>query len=283
MRYTYTDVTNHPDVVAPYPEVVTAFGELGWVRLGRVAFELEPRRLEGVLKGYAAQDRSTFEAHLPDVATALASPDRTALADVSWFWDSPSVRLATLTADGQLVETVREWDHRPAWPRNLARARRGMVVAEEIRRSHVPGRGRSIRVVHDGDPAGVRGVEWLWHEHVRHVREVAGIGLDATTSATTFTSTSASTFTTVEDAIALRHKAYAHDLRVSARVMWAHFAVLLVAACLAGGVFGLVAPSTLPPLGEALVIAVVLLVGWWASPYVWRWLGYERRLRPRFG
>lgn len=270
MRYTYTDVTNHPDAVTPYPEVVTAFEELGWVRLGRVAFELEPRRLESVLKGYAAQDRVTFEAHLPDVATAVASPDETTLADVSWFWGSPSVRLATLTADGQLVETVREWDHRPAWPRNLARARRGMVVAEEIRRSHVPGRGRSIRVVHVDDPTGVRGVEWLWQQHARHVLAVAGHG------------PTAMTFATVEDAIALRRKAYAHDLRVSARVMWAHFAALLVAACLAGGVLGLTAPTTLPPLADVVVVAVVLVVGWWASPYVWRRLGYARWLRPRF-
>jgi hypothetical protein len=112
---------------------------------------LSPEDRAKLLSDYAEPWRSQFEAHLPDVATALRSPEGTTWVLVSWFWDSPQVRMLSLTEAGSLVQTEREWENVPPWPRQLARGHRHLVVREEMMRASVPDKGRSIAVVPGAD------------------------------------------------------------------------------------------------------------------------------------
>ena len=268
MQYAYTDVTDRNDLVAPYPEVVAAFETLGWRALGRYAMEFPAKVVERLLAGYAEPARSEFAAHLPDVATVLLSPDGTTTTFVSWFWDQPAVRLASVLTDGTLVETSRLWTRKPPWPRALRSGWAGMDLREEMERSSVPARGRSIRTVAIGDVDETTAVATLADVHRAHVGEFAAVPVP---------------FTSVEDAVTVRRKAFEHDLRVRNRAVRVLFGLTLVAAVVLGALSGLV-PVVRQASGLLVVLeaAVLLLVLIRAQGWLVRRMTYVRWIRPPY-
>ena len=270
-RYAYTDVTDRADLSSPYPEVVAAFKALGWRAAGRYTMEYPPQDTERIVSGYREPARSEFRAHLPDVATVLLAPDGTAAAFVSWFWDQPSVRLASMSADGTLVETARLWTRKPPWPRALRSGWAGMDLREEMERSSVPSRGRSVRAVALGDPG----------EITRPV--VAGALVDAHLEHVAELSASPVVLEDVQDAISLRRKAFEHDLRVRKRVIRVLFALVLVVAAVLGLLSGLI-PQTRRATDVWLVVELVVLVSAvvWAQGWLLRRVSYWRWIRPAY-
>ena len=268
MDHSYSDVTDRVDLPTPYPEVVAAFEALGWRQLGRYALEMTPEATERLLRDYAEPARSEFAAHLPDVATVLLSPDGQADAFVSWFWDQPAVRLASVLADGTLVETSRLWTRKPPWPRALRSGWAGMDVRRELERSSVPTRGRSVRAVACADAADPVAVAALADAHRAHV---AACGSPSTQ------------FASIDDAIALRRSAFQHDICVRRRVVRAVSGLFVLAAVTLGVVSGLVPVlrhwswAWLLPASATLVVAASLAQGWLV-----RTVSYIRWLRPAY-
>ncbi|HSJ36304.1 MAG TPA: hypothetical protein VLB85_14750 [Acidimicrobiia bacterium] len=113
--------------------------------------------------GYGPEDAERFLEMATMPTPILASPDGTAFADVSWFWDSPSIRIRSLLEDGSLVETLRLWDHSPGLPQALQSFRQNLELYREMTRASTPDRGRSIQVVPDAGPAE------MWQAHQRHL------------------------------------------------------------------------------------------------------------------
>jgi hypothetical protein len=270
-QYAYTDVTDRADLSSPYPEVVAAFEALGWRAVGRYTMEYPPRVTERIVSGYREPARSEFRAHLPDVATVLLAPDGTAAAFVSWFWDQPAVRLSSLTADGALVETARLWTRKPPWPRALRSGWAGMDLREEVERSSVPSRGRSVRAVALGDPGELARpavVGALVDAHLEHVAEHASAPV---------------VLEDVRDGIALRRTAFEHDLRVRRRAIRVLFALVLVVAAVLGLLSGLI-PQTRRATDVWLVVELVVLVSAvvWAQGWLLRHVSYWRWIRPAY-
>ena len=267
MDHSYTDVTQRLDLPSPYPQVVAAFEAVGWRRLGRYAIELSEQVSERLLRDYAEPARSQFAAHLPDVATVLVSPDGGADAVVSWFWDQPGVRLASVLPDGTLVETSRLWTRKPAWPRALRSAWAGMDVRREVERSSVPTRGRSVRAVACEDPSDPSQLAGLVAAHREHV---ASLGSQPVP------------FATLDDAIALRRRAFAHDPRVRRRIAVTEGVALLLALVLVGQVLGQVASIRAWPWATLVVGSAVFLVAAVLHARVVRMLSYVRWIRPTY-
>ncbi|WP_207555859.1 hypothetical protein [Intrasporangium flavum] len=268
MDYSYTDVTDRVDLPTPYPEVVAAFETIGWRQLGRYALELSEQEAEQIVGGYAEPARSEFAAHLPDVATVLTSPDGQADAFVSWFWSQPAVRLSSVLADGTLVETSRLWTRKPPWPRVLRSGWAGMDVRRELERSSVPTRGRSVRAVECGDLADPAAAAALADAHRAHVVERGSPSTQ---------------FASIADAIALRRRAFEHDVRVRQRVVRAVSGLFVLAAVTLGVVSGL-APVLRHWSWIWVLLASALLVGAASLAHGWlvRTVSYVRWIRPGF-
>ncbi len=267
MDHLYTDVTGRTDLATPYPEVVAAFEELGWRRLGRYALALSEESSARVVGGYAEPARSEFAAHLPDVATVLLSPDRTVDVFVSWFWGQPGVRLASVLADGTLVETSRRWTRKPPWPRALRSAWAGMDVRQEIERSSVPTRGRSVRAAACEDAADASAVAALVDAHREHVAALGSTPVP---------------FVSVDDAIALRRKAFAHDLRVRRRAALVEVVLMVCALVVVGQVLGQVPSIRAWPPATLVISSLVFLVAALVHARLRRVLSYVRWIRPSY-
>jgi hypothetical protein len=268
VRYAYTDVTDRADLVAPYPEVVATFEAVGWRPLGRYALELPDRVVERLVAGYPEPARSEFRAHLPDVTTTLVSPDGEVSAFVSWFWEEPAVRLASVLFDGTLVETSRLWTRRPPWPRAMRSGWAGMDLREEVERSSVPRHGRSVRAVLTGDLADVASLSALVDAHRAHVEEFRSARVP---------------FASIGDVIAVRRKAFEHDLRVRNRAVAVLAALLLLSAVVLGWLTGAspLARNT-TWLGLLLESAVLLVAITLAQGWLLRTLSYVRWIRPSY-
>lgn len=236
----YRDATDDPDQRVAYPEVVAGFVDLGFRQVGRLHGE-PVDGLDAVAAQYAAAARDRFLEMAPIPAPILASPDGTAFAEVSWFWESPSIRIRSLLDDASLVETVRLWDHTPGLPRPVRPSPQGLDLYREMTRSSSPDRGRSIEVVADAGPAE------MWQAHLRHLswvarrRDAQPIRHDS-----------------IDQAIALTRTAFEHDYRVVARtrnLMLASFAayslavVLLIFTARFYGLLALVAVGAIGLLG----------------------------------
>lgn len=209
----YRDATDDSDQRVAYPEVVAGFVDLGFQRVGRLLGE-PVDGLEAVAAQYDSAARDRFLEMAPIPAPILASPDGTAFAEVSWFWESPSIRIRSLLEDGSLVETVRLWDHTLDLPQARASGQ-NFDRYREMTRSSSPDRGRSIEAVADAGPAE------MWQAHQRHLSWVAG-----RRNARPIRHAS------TDQAIAVTRAAFEHDYRVVARtrnLMLASFAAYSLA------------------------------------------------------
>lgn len=161
----YQDATDHPDHRVDYPEYVEGFEALGFERVGRVLAVLSEGSLEDLADGFGDQAVEFIE-HATIPTPILRSPDRAAFTEVSWFWDSPSVRIRTTLDDGSLVETLRRWEvPPPAGP--MAEYWRIIDIDQKMTASHNPTGGRSIEVVAECTPAQ------QWQRHSAHVARCA--------------------------------------------------------------------------------------------------------------
>ena len=195
----------------------------------------------------------------------LASPDGTAFADVSWFWDSPSIRIRSLLEDGSLVETLRLWDHSPGLPQALQSFRQNLELYREMTRASTPDRGRSIQVVPDAGPAE------MWQAHQRHLTWMSGrrgsapIGHDS-----------------MKQVLALTESAFDHENRVATSTHNLFLATLVayILTALVLGIFVGVSYGTVPMLatGAVAVLGYVPIARWVLTRL--RYL--PESLRPRF-
>lgn len=161
----YVDATDDPDGRAAYPEYVDALKSIGFLQVGRYLAHPTDQTIEELAAGYGDMADVFLEwAAIP--TPVLRSTDRSAFAEVSWFWGSPSVRIRTTLDDGALVETVRRWDRPP----NLGEMTQYWGEADidqEMTREHNPAGGRSVLVVPNCRPRE------QWERHREHVAEYA--------------------------------------------------------------------------------------------------------------
>jgi len=164
-RPTFVDASESATATVEFPDVVAAFEELGFTRIGRLG-----RAAAGEVWRWAAtyprSHRDEFSAHLTVPPVVLRAPDGTAFVSVGWWWDMPDVRLRTALSDGAVVETLRRWDRAPVPPRAHTRIyRRGDLVQEQLLFNNPEG-GRDVAVA-EGSPAE------LWRAHRDHVATVS--------------------------------------------------------------------------------------------------------------
>jgi hypothetical protein len=161
----YIDATDDPDGRIVYPEYVDELKSMGFVQVGRYLAQPTTQTMEELAAGFGDNAEVFFEnATIP--TPVLRSPDGSAFAEVSWFWDSPSVRIRTMLDDGSLVETLRRWD-RPPDLGEMAQFWSEVDIDQEMTREHNPSGGRSVLVVPECRP------HEQWERHLEHV---AGYG-----------------------------------------------------------------------------------------------------------
>lgn len=160
----YFDATHSDDTRVDYPEIVDELVGLGFERFGRVVAAPASGSYEEVAAGYEPSDARRFLDHCDVATTVLRSPDAFTTAEVSWFWDSPSVRMRTRLADGTMVETLRQWKHQPAELMALAGQNKHLDVVTDMTKRSVPAKGRSTIVVDTAESAE------QWRRHQDHIR-----------------------------------------------------------------------------------------------------------------
>jgi hypothetical protein len=247
-RVDYRDATDDPDQRVAYPEVVAGFVDLGFKQVGRLAAE-PIGGIESLIAGYDREDARRFLEMAPIPTPVLTSPDATAFVEVSWFWESPSIRIRSLLEDGSLVETLRLWDHPPGLPRLLQTPWQDMDLYREMTRASTPDGGRSIQVVPDAGPSE------MWQAHQRHLGWLSGrrgsgpIRHDS-----------------MEQVISLTRMAFEHDYRLASRarnLMLAGLALYSLAAAIVvfpiGRSYGLVPCIA---AGGAALLGYYLLARW---------------------
>ncbi|NND04350.1 MAG: hypothetical protein HKN91_16360 [Acidimicrobiia bacterium] len=245
----YEDATDSPDERVDYPEIVEELRQLGFVQVGRVTGVPIDGGHETVASQYDESDAAKYMAHCDVPMPVLASKDGTTFADVSWFWDSPSVRLRTRFSDGALAETNRLWKNRPGLPPVLAELRRDMDLRKEMALASAPDKGRSIEVVDSSDTS------LQWDSHRQHIARY-GAERNATPVA----------HHTLDDAMAIMYEAFGHDIATQSRTvsMWRP---LLYAYLVVG--LGLVLALAFLAGQPAIAVALAVLLGV-ASPAVVR-------------
>lgn len=239
-----------------HPEWVQAFEQLGFRVVGRASAVPDPGGIDALVDGYA----DTYQRQVRDAeqlpAVVLAAPDSSAYAEVHWFWDGPSVRLRTVTAYGQLVETHLAWRQVPPWPLKAD----GIVRHLDVRSEQVLAacRGRDIVALPDADAAA------LWAAHQARVGGTAPLAHDS-----------------IAGHLRLATRAFEHASRVVERNRRLTHAVLVLSqplVCLVVWAIGV------PPLGLMFLVLVVVLevvfLAAWNPLQVW--IRYRSWLRPAF-
>lgn len=159
----YVHVTPDADTPIDYPELVKDLEDLGFVEVGRFVAVPKNQTIEDLADVYEPSQRARFLQHATTPIPVLRSPDRSTLAEVAWFWDSPSLRLRTCLQDGSLVETLRRWDHPPPMAETMAGWWKAVDIDQRMLGSNNPRRGRSMVLTARPSPAE------QWAEHQRHV------------------------------------------------------------------------------------------------------------------
>lgn len=161
----YIDATDSPDRRVDYPEIVEELVTLGFEVIGRVA----AHPIEGTNADIAAEfdpvQAQLYLDHCDVPATVLRSPDSTVFVDVSWFWESPSVRFRTELADGSVAETNRRWTFRPGLPLVLEEYWTNFDIDADMAKRSTPHTGRSTLVVKTSSAAE------QWERHRDHVAQ----------------------------------------------------------------------------------------------------------------
>ncbi len=157
----YWDATDDPETRVSYPELVDEFIGLGFEMVGRYRGTPVDQTDEETARSMGAVGELYLE-HGTLPTPVLRPPDRSAFAEVSWFLETPAIRIFTVLDDGSLVETLRAYRAPADTSPELRRHWRGVDVDWAIR-AHNPAGGRSIVAVEPGPIAD------LWSRHQQHV------------------------------------------------------------------------------------------------------------------
>lgn len=162
----FVDATDDPDKRVPYPDYVEEFESIGFTQVGRI----KAAPTSGTLEDVAAQYGDLADEFLEYTSMPtpiLRSPDKSAFVEVSWFWESPSIRLRTRLDDGSLVETLRRWDNPPP-AGAMAPYWEETDIDQEMSRMYSSSEGRSVVIVPDCRP------DEQWERHREHVSAYSG-------------------------------------------------------------------------------------------------------------
>lgn len=251
-----------------FPEVVAAFEELGFVRLGRLR-RSNPGSLWREAAAYPKAVRTDYVTHRAAPSVVLAAPDHSAFVTVTWWWGMPDVRLRTLLSDGSVVETVRAWDHVPVVPRGYGRVYRDGDLRQEQLLTHAPAGGRRMALA-EGSSAD------LWSAHRQHV-----------SATTTEPGTVAMDHDSMRDALVLSNRLARHH--VACHRAQVRHGLSVLAAVLVPGVAAIAAALLLPPLADlvflvVVVVALVLVIAFRRRIRAWSLRRrYDTRSRPALG
>jgi hypothetical protein len=206
-------------------------------------------------------ERREWNALLAAPVQLLLAADHTAVVEVAPFWKVASVRALTPLADGSLVETLFAWSETPPWPGTLRHVHRKARLEREMLRNDTT-RGRFVRPVPRGD------VPDLLQAHEAHVAEIAALR-----------GTVASPVATLEDAVGVVGRCFAHARMVAGRTA---SAINLVSLTLLLIALGLTLWADI-----AWWVPVVALLWWYLVVYVmtpgwWLFFSYTRWIRPAF-
>jgi hypothetical protein len=255
-----------------YPEVVAAFEQLGFRRIGGVHLVLPDAEVDDLVRSHPAHVRDEFRESARTPETLLAAPDGTAFVGVDWFYRQPSVRLRSLLADGGLVETQRGWDHLPVPVVEMEPYADRLRLRPEQDRS-APGRRFTI--------VPGAGADAVWAAHQEALARASSPPVEHRRS---------------DQAVALWQQVLDHDQAIERNVGPAYVGFLKVAvlvtapAALALILVGIYAwashgsaargaPWFAAAAGVCLATALALRLV--ARRLTW-WLRYRRRIRPTF-
>jgi hypothetical protein len=163
----HIDATDFADDRVDYPEIVDEFLSMGFTQVGRVILQPTVGTLEDMAADYPGEQKEKMLAHGDVPTPILRAPNGSAFVDVSWFWDSPSVRIRTELADGSVVETNRRWENPPGLPEQLATYWKRIDIDRDMTKRSVPRAGRSIEIAATQDSLV------QWHQHQEHVKRYA--------------------------------------------------------------------------------------------------------------
>ena len=198
----FIDATDSADERVDYPEIVEEFLAMGFTPVGRLLLVQTEGTHEDTAADYESEKGAAYLAHCDVPTPILWSPDGSALVDVSWFWDAPSVRIRTELADGSVAETNRRWENPPALPKLLAKYWKRFDIDKDMTKRSAPRSGRSIEIVARQDSAA------QWRQHQQHVaRYAASRG------------TSVATFDRFEQVIDMSARLFGHDAAVERRTV----------------------------------------------------------------
>jgi len=256
----HLDATDYPDDRVDYPEIVDEFRAMGFVQIGRVLAAPVQGTYEDIASDYDAVSRERFLAHCDVPTPILRAPDGSAFVDVSWHWQSPSVRIRTELADGSLVETNRRWKHPPELPLVLAEHWKRFDIDRNMTKRSTPQRGRSVEIASTQDTTA------QWRKHQEHLARYSAQR-----------NTEFRRHDDVEQYIMLAGRAFRHDTKVERRTVG--FWKPLV---LAYGAIGLLAVSVLALTRRVPVaIAVAVVLAALTQPFV-RLVISKVRILPEF-
>ncbi len=163
------DASNEPPQPATFPGWVAGFEALGFDQIGCVLPAKEVDESYFTLYGTEHEALARRSVSVPE--PILVSPGRDAFIEIGeWFFDTPTIRIRTVLADGSLVETRRRWDH-PLQPLVQGRhANFSRPIETEMLQSNAPQRGRSVQIA-----AGNSAAE-MWSAHEAHVAQQTAAG-----------------------------------------------------------------------------------------------------------
>lgn len=198
----FIDATDSTDQRVDYPEIVEEFLAMGFTQVGRLILAPTAGTHEDTAADYESEHGAAYLAHCDVPTPILWAPDGSAFVDISWFWESPSVRIRTELEDGSVAETNRRWENPPALPRQLVKYWKRFDIDRDMTKRSVPRSGRSIEIVATQDSAA------QWRQHQDHVaRYAASRG------------TKVATFERFEQAIEMAQRLFSHDEAVERRTV----------------------------------------------------------------
>ena len=262
----FIDATDSADERVDYPEIVEEFLAMGFTQVGRLLLTPTEGTHEDTAADYESEQGAAYLAHCDIPTPMLWAPDGSAFVDVSWFWDSPSVRIRTELADGSVVETNRRWGNPPALPRQLAKYWKRFDIDRDMAKRSTPRSGRSIEIAATHDSAA------QWRQHQRHVERYAASR-----------GTSVATFDRFEQAIDMAQRLFRHDTAVERRTVgfWkplilaygivgllAIVALAVTAGRHTAALVGIVVALLTPLIVRVVISKVRVLPEAWRPPFV---------------